>query len=160
MLRFIRAAALAAIAVLTLSVTVLAGTGTAHAAKTPSGTAYPAGSTVTVELIAGEPQSNCAATLRYSSDGTNHRITQRLNLDANGNGKTTFRNLANRDYRASAQCPGVTGSIPGLPKIVTVNDTVPVNQCVVAVRDIAWAFGLRGGELAVVVDIARQLCPR
>lgn len=159
MIGFIRSAALAAVAILVLSVGALLGAGSAEAALPVKGDAFPAGNTLTVAITDGTANANCAATITSTVNGTTHTSTQPLNLNTVGKGTTVFKGLANRTYTANAECPGVT-KIDGLPVKVAVNNVVPPNQCVQIVHDIAWGLGLRGNELALVMTIARQYCPR
>ncbi len=158
MFRSLRAVALAAIAILTLSVGALLSAGAAQAAPQAKGDAFPAGNTLTVSVVDGPAKANCMATIKWTVDGTTSTRTTALNLDSTGSGTTTFKGLENTVYRADAQCPGVK-DISGLPVNVRVNDVVPPNLCVQIVHDIATAFGLRGNQLAVVMGIARQFCP-
>lgn len=159
MIKIIRVAALAAIAFLTLSVGAVLGVGTAAAALPVKGDAFPAGNTLTVSIVDGTANANCAASIKWTIDGVTSTRTKALNLNASGSGTSTFTGLANAVYQASAECPGVT-KIENLPMSVRVDNTVPPNQCVQIVHDIASGLGLRGNELAFVMGLARQFCPR
>lgn len=160
MIRFIRVAAIAALTVLVVGVGGLLGGGSAHAAEVHKATAMVAGSSVTIALTGGVANANCAASLHATTGGGTTTRTQALNLNASGVGTTTFTKVANGSYTGSVQCPNVTGTIAVTPSPIKVDNKVPPNQCVQLVHDIAWGLGLRGNELAVVMSIARQYCPR
>lgn len=151
MIRFVRAAALAAIAILTLSVGALLGTGTAYAEATLKATGGPG--TITVEVTGGPAKADCLVRTQ-TKPGSTDFAGREVTLDDKGNVKTVLVRGTAGKYKVNLQCEGVNKSAEA-----TVT-AVPPNQCVQIVHDIAWGFGLRGNELAVVMNIARQYCPR
>lgn len=152
MIRLIRVAVLAAIAILGLSLGTVLGVGTAQAAPALKAEGGPA--TLVVTLTGGPANASCGTTIKRTSGDTTTTRTAPLQLNNKGDGATTFTRLPAGKYDVVAQCPG-TGFFN-----TTATVTAPsARPCVTIVRDIAMAIGLRGTELNTVVALARQFCP-
>lgn len=153
MIRFIRAAAVAAIAILGLSLGVVLGPGTAQAAITMKSEGGPG--IIVVTVTGGKADANCMATASKTTGTTTDSRTMPLNLNDKGNGATTFTDRSAGKYDVVVQCPGTKKFKD------TATVTAPAaNPCVTLVRDIAMGLGLAGAELNTVIAIARQYCPQ
>lgn len=143
-------------AMLTLSLGGVFATGTATAEQEETAgilTAQGGPNLIIVTIDKAAEGKPCAITVKKLS-GTPNQVTHTVTAGAGGKVADTFVNREPGEHNVTAVCDGK--ALNG----TSVHVTAPVNQCVQIVHDIAWALGLRGNELAVVMSIARTYCPR